>query len=244
MLQRYKMIIQYDGSPFYGWQMQDNVVTVQGDLEWALLPLGDGKRIKVIGAGRTDTGVHAFGQVAHFDLDTRLPLDEIQNAINARTQAGIEVLSLEAVNDDFHARFSARKRYYIYQVYTGKSLLYRNQSWHIPLFKIDNLNAIAALTLGEHDFLSISKYNPELDHTLCTVYESQWTKSGSMITFHIRANRFLHHMVRYLVGTMVAVGQGKFTREEFLHLLNNPQRNVRIFKAPPNGLILKQVSYD
>ncbi|NQV36581.1 MAG: tRNA pseudouridine(38-40) synthase TruA [Candidatus Marinimicrobia bacterium] len=238
------MNIQYNGSNYFGWQMQDNAQTIQGELETALLPLGDGNRVKIIGAGRTDTGVHAFGQVAHFELDTRLSLKEIRNAINARTKTDIEVNKVEIVDDKFHARFSAKERYYIYQVYTGKSLLYQNQSWHIPSLDVEKLNTTAAIILGEHDFLSISKYNPELDHTMCTVYDSKWTLSDDMITFHVKANRFLHHMVRYLVGTMIAINQEKYTNEEFLHILNNPQRNVRIFKAPPNGLILKQVSYE
>ncbi len=243
-MQRYKTVLQYDGSYFFGWQLQAEKRTVQGELEGALHPLGAGERIKVIGAGRTDTGVHAFGQVAHFDLDTTHSLVDIKNALNARTHEAIDILSVEKVSEDFHARFSAKVRHYIYQIFTGTSLLYRNQAWPVQTIDVDYLQSLTSPILGTHDFLSFSKFNPELGNTNCTIYDARWMMEKSMVTFHIRANRFLHHMVRYLVGTMIAVTQEKVAENDFVSLVNLPRRDVHIFKAPPNGLILNQVSYD
>ncbi len=241
---RYKITLQYDGSYFQGWQLQKTGRTVQGELEKALLPFGDGERVKVIGAGRTDTGVHAWGQVAHVDLETAIDTTSICKALNATTHPSIIVESVEQVSQEFHARFSARERHYRYQVYTGDSILYRNQSWQLPGLDISHLNQLSNHLLGTHDFLSFSKVNPELDHSLCTVKGAQWKKDHPFIVFNIVGNRFLHHMVRYLVGTMVEVTRGTYDESDFFQLIQSPRKNVRIFKAPSEGLILTHVHYE
>jgi len=130
-MSRYKITIRYDGTNYFGWQMQSHKRTIQKGIETALAPLNNNKRVIVTGAGRTDTGVHAFGQVAHFDLDTNLKTTQLLKALNARLPHDIRIVDVAQTSDDFHARFSAKRRYYRYQCYLGENLLFRNQSWNI-----------------------------------------------------------------------------------------------------------------
>lgn len=243
-MSRYKITLRYDGTNYFGWQMQSRERTIQKELETALAPLNNDKRVIMSGAGRTDTGVHALGQVAHFDLDTNLKTPQLLKALNARLPQDIRIIDVVLVSDDFHARFSAKKRYYRYQCYLGENLLFRNQSWNIDEFEISELEKFAKNIKGTHDFLSFSKLNKQLDNTLCNIYESEWNKSENMLIFSVCGNRFLHHMVRYLVGTMVAGARGKISLDYFEELLNNPQKDVKIFKAPPEGLILMRIDYN
>ena len=243
-MSRYKITIQYDGTAYFGWQMQTDKQTVQSAIENALLPLNNGSRVKIIGAGRTDTGVHALGQVAHFDLDTNISEPDLPNAINARLSKDIRIVNLSLISDDFHARFSAKKRYYKYQCYIGENLLFKNQSWVIDKIDINELIIYANAIIGKHDFLSFSKINRDIENTICEIYESEWIESEKMFTFNISGNRFLHHMVRYLVGTMIDGVKRKIELKEFIKLLNNPSKNVKIHKAPPQGLLLMGIDYD
>tara|TARA_B100000287_G_scaffold183788_1_gene173794 strand:- start:1746 stop:2489 length:744 start_codon:yes stop_codon:yes gene_type:complete len=244
-LYRFKIIIQYDGSSFSGWQIQKNKKTVQGELENALKTISGSKdRIAVHGAGRTDSGVHAYGQVAHFDLDTNLRSIDLRNAINSNISQDCKIMSLEQVDSDFESRFDAIKRKYRYQVYLGNSLLFRNQAWLINDIEINILEELSELIIGENDFLSFSKYRPEQKNTSSIIYESAWKKKDKLLTYEISGNRFLHHMVRYLVGTMVQVSRGRYPKVKFSSLLHEPRKNVQIHRAPANGLILLKVMYD
>ena len=245
MLFRYKLIIQYDGTNFFGWQLQKDKRTIQGVLEETLkLILKSKSRIPIHGSGRTDTGVHALGQVAHADMDIKMDVQSMVKAINGNLPIDIEILDIIRAENEFHSRFNAIKRCYIYQFYTGKSLLFNNQTWYIKSLDLKLLNTLSTLVLGEHNFLSFSKFNKEKINTFCTILTSLWKVENNIIYYKIEGNRFLHHMVRYLVGTMVAVNTEKITIEEFKRLLSYPNKNVRIFKAPPRGLILEKVFYD
>ena len=242
---RYKIIIQYDGSYFSGWQIQKNKFTVQGLLENIFKKISKtSNRIIVYGSGRTDTGVHAFGQVAHVDLNLNLDLKEIQNALNGNLPKYCKISSIKKVDSDFNARFQATSREYIYQCYTGKSFLYSNQSWILPKLDLTFLNNLAKQFLGDLDFLSFSKFRKDNKHTNCNILSSYWDKNNDMFTFYIKANRYLHHMIRYIVGSMIGVYQKRMTISEFQFLLEYPKKNVKIFKAPPQGLILTKVNYD
>ena len=242
---RYKLTIQYDGSAFFGWQLQAKERTVQGVLEKAVQKISGPKgRIPVHGAGRTDTGVHALGQVAHVDLETRLDEKDLKNALNGNLPGECRIMNIEKASDDFQARFGATKRHYQYQCFEGDSILYKNQAWQLKNMDLGRLNQLASPVIGDHDFLSLSKFREDLEHTRCIIYKSKWKSDGKMVIFYITGNRFLHHMVRYLVGTMVAVAEERFTEKEFLSLLKNPQKDVRVFKAPAQGLILTQVDYE
>ena len=244
-MKRFKITIQYDGSLFHGWQIQKNKRTVQGIIEDALSKTFKSEsRIIVYGAGRTDSGVHAYGQVAHFNCFTNLNENILKKALNSRLELDCRVKLVELVENDFHSRYSALSRQYIYQCYIGNSILFRNQSWSLKKVKLNYLNILASKIIGTHDFLSYSKYNSDLKNTICKVENSRWMLDGDMIIFNVVSNRFLHHMIRYLVGTMVAVSEYRFSEENFLHLLYNPRKNVRIFKAPPQGLILSDIKYE
>ena len=245
MLSRYKLIIQYDGTKFFGWQLQKNKRTIQGVLEETIkLILKSDSRIPVYGSGRTDTGVHALGQVAHVDMNIKMNSESMMRALNGNLPKDIQILNFIKVNNDFHSRFNATKRCYIYQLYTGKSLLFNNQSWHIKSLDLKLLNILSTFIIGEHDFLSFSKFNKDKINTSCIIYTSFWEIENDIVYFKIEGNRFLHHMVRYLVGTMTAVNTKKIAIEEFKVLLNEPKKISRVLKAPSRGLILKEVFYE
>ena len=242
---RYKITIQYDGSYFYGWQLQKNQITVQGLLEKTFQKISKSQnRIIVYGSSRTDTGVHAFGQVAHVDLFLNLNSQKIKNALNGNLPWYCSVSEVEKVNLDFNARFNATSREYIYQCYTGKSFLFNNQSWILPSLDITFLNNLSETLLGNLDFLSFSKFRKDLKNTKCNIFSSCWKEDRNMYTFHVKGNRYLHHMIRYIVGSMIGVYQEKMSQKDFLLLIKKPRKNVLIFKAPAQGLILNKVNYD
>ena len=244
-MKRYKLLIKYDGEKFCGWQIQKDKRTVQGVIENALSQVFKIKsRVIIHGAGRTDSGVHAYQQVAHFNFLTNLNENNLKNAINSKLEIDCRIISVKVVNNNFHARFSALRRQYLYQCYTGDSLLYRNQSLLLKKVKLRCLNSLAKKIIGTHDFLSFSKYNPDISSTKCKIYDSKWILNKDMVTFSIVSNRFLHHMIRYLVGTMIAVSEGRISKKSFNFLLANPRKNVRIFKAPSQGLILNKIDYE
>ena len=242
-MSRFRVIIQYDGTGFRGWQLQKNERTIQGELEESLKKINHNNLIRVHGAGRTDTGVHATGQVAHFDLSTNLDTSELKNALNGNLPKDIRVMDCDQVSDNFHARFSAKKRHYLYRTRNNKYLLDRNYTWSTEKLDLDKLNEVAKIIKGNHDFTSFSRFNKNLDHRRCIIYESLWKEDSEIVNYHITSNRFLHHMVRYLVGTMVEVLRDKFELEYFKELINKPSENVNIFKAPPQGLVLTKVDY-
>ena len=241
---RFKIAIQYDGTRYCGWQTQQNGLSIQPVLEKLLGSFNDKSSIKIIGSGRTDSGVHALGQIAHFDLKTDLDTCTLMRAMNAKCPEDITIVDCDVVSPEFHARFSAVRRTYRYQCYTGTNPLYKNQSWFLPELDIDTLNSISKNLLGTRDFLSFSKWNKQMYNTECDIFQSAWTKENNMVIFTIIGNRFLHHMVRYLTGTMVAVAQNKYSEKDFIQLLSNPQKNVTLYKAPAEGLFLEKVEYD
>ena len=241
---RFKIAIQYDGTRYCGWQTQQNGLAIQPVLEKLLGSFNGNSSIKITGAGRTDSGVHALGQVAHFDLKTDLDTCTLMRAMNAKCPEDITIVDCDVVSPEFHARFSAVRRTYRYQCYTGTNPLYKNQSWFLSELDIDTLNSISKNLLGTRDFLSFSKWNKQMNNTECDISQSAWTKENNMVIFTIIGNRFLHHMVRYLTGTIVAVSQNKYSEKDFIQLLSNPQKNVTLYKAPAEGLFLEKVEYD
>ena len=243
-MSRFKLICQYDGSSFHGWQLQKDKRTVQGELEKAIAKLNKGKLIHVVGSGRTDAGVHAFGQVAHFDMDTELGHNSLRKAINGNLNEDCYVNSVELVDNEFHARFSAIKREYIYSCRQNRNLLDRNRIWYTDKLNILKLNDAAKILIGNHDFLSFSKKNPQIKNTICNIYQSKWNETNQIVNYHISGNRFLHHMVRYLVGSMVAISQGKYNIKQLKKELDYPTSDSKQFKAPAYGLILNHISYE
>jgi tRNA pseudouridine38-40 synthase len=243
-LPRFKIKIQYDGTGYRGWQLQKEDRTVQGEIESALTTLNKGESIRIYGAGRTDTGVHATGQIAHFDFKTDMDSCSLKDAMNGNLPRDSRVMECLVVPPEFHARFSAKQRHYYYRTRTDDFLLDRNYTWHTGPLDQNILNEAAQYIVGNHDFTSFSRNNEDLEHRRAIVYDSVWKGDGAVVNYHVTANRFLHHMVRYLVGTMVEISRGKFELERFKNLIDHPKDNVKIFKAPPKGLVLTKVDYD
>jgi len=238
------LTIQYDGSDFHGWQVQAKGRTVQGDIENALSVIYPDEKITLIGAGRTDAGVHALGQTAHINLPTKLSADELLQAINGNLSQDVRICQIETADEDFHARFSATAREYEYQIVKHFSPVTRYYTTPLK-FKVDVevLNKCADILSGEHDYTSFCKATAEVDHKFCNVHFAKWTESEERLIFRVKANRFLQHMVRYLVGTMLEVARGRYPSSDFESLLNNKQTKAVVVRAPAQGLFLKQVYY-
>ena len=245
-MSRYKIIIQYDGNNFSGFQSQKNKSGIQDQIESSLSNLNNNKLVKVFGASRTDAGVHALGQVAHFDIISKLSDDDLLRAINARLNKEIRVSKLVKVDDSFHSRFGAKSKKYEYFCCTEENPLFLRNHHFIRNVDFSLIQKASKLIEGEHNFLSFSKFSGK-ENNLCKIFNSEWLfddKNEQKLSYIVHGNRFLHHMVRYLVGTMIAVGQNKISIEDFLNLLNNPKKDARIFKAPSKGLILREIFYE
>lgn len=245
-MQRYKITIEYDGTRFNGWQRQPRQPkgrTVEGEIEKALSQVLQ-TDIDVIGQGRTDSGVHAEAQIAHFDAPTQLDKNQMLFAMLGVLPKDVAIYDLEEVADDFHSRFHAVGRQYRYQVVSRPSPIYLNYA-DMQLNPLDQakLNTCAELIIGEHDFESFTKSSDEQSSGICTVSKSSFDFQPPLITYRIRGNRFLRHMVRRLVGTMLQVGTGKRTVEEFSQLLNIPRDDIGGHAAPAKGLFLERVYY-
>ena len=239
------MTIQYDGSDFHGWQVQAKGRTVQGDIEDALSVIYPDEKITLIGAGRTDAGVHALGQAAHIKLPPKLSADELQQALNGNLNQDVRIDKVDEVGDDFHTRFSATAREYEYRLVKHFSPVTRNYTTPLK-WEIHNklLNECVELLPGEHDFTSFCKAKAEVQNKICIIYKAVWEDMGEKYVFKIRANRFLQHMVRYLVGTMLEVARGRYKGENFQNLVDNSQSEAVVVRAAAKGLFLKKVYYD
>lgn len=245
---RILLVVHYQGSHFHGWQVQPNVRTVQGEIE-AVVERVTGARCTVLGSGRTDSGVHATGQVATVTLPPAWPAARLRKALNALLPRDIWVESARRVPWSFHARFHAVERVYRYRVGTSpatRSPFHRPFCWSLCReLSLDRLNQAAALLPGRRSFRGFAKSGQEHRGDLCTVLEAAWTPWSDLgYSFAIRANRYLHHMVRYLVGTMVDVARDRRGLDEIVALLEDPDTEVVTSPpAPPEGLYLERVVY-
>jgi tRNA pseudouridine38-40 synthase len=210
------MIVQYNGTHFFGWQVQAKGRTVQGDIESVLQKIHLHEKIILNGSGRTDSGVHAKGQVASIKINSSLTADQFVKAINSSLKKDIRVMSCTEVDEDFHARFSAKERRYEYLTVVEETPFTHKRAWCLRYdMDFNLLNECAALVIGNHDFTAFCKANAEVEHKRCIVFDSKWEKISTGLTYHVKANRFLQHMVRFLVGTMVEVGRGRMTIDDF-----------------------------
>ena len=245
MMQNFKLIIQYDGTDFHGWQIQPKGRTVQGDIENALSIIYPNEKITLTGAGRTDAGVHALGITANVKLPPKLSSNKLLQALNGNLNQDVRIDSAEVVDDDFHARFSATAREYEYRFIKLFSPVTRNYTTPLK-WEIDKklLNKCAELLPGKQDFTSFCKETAEVDNKICTVFNAYWDVSREMLIFKIKANRFLQHMVRYLTGTMMEVARGRYALSDFNSLLRNKKTKAVVVRAPAKGLFLNKVYYD
>jgi len=238
-----KLLIEYDGTDFVGWQIQAYGRTVQGEIEKALGQILQ-EKVNVIGAGRTDSGVHARGQVANFRTESVVSLDAIKCGLDGLLPEDIVVHSVEEVDLDFHARYSARERIYRYYISKLPTALSRRFCWFVKYkLSIELMRQCADTIIGTHDFESFCIAKSEVKNHICTVKFVRWIESDAMLIFEIGANRFLHGMVRALVGTMVDVGRGYITLNDFITILETKDRKAAGMAAPPRGLFLEQIIY-
>jgi tRNA pseudouridine38-40 synthase len=239
-----KLLIEYDGSGFSGWQVQPKQRTVQGEIESALLKL-TGRNVRITGAGRTDAGVHALGQVACFPVDSRLPEKAYRDGLNALLPDDVRIIKASLIDGKFHARYDAVARSYRYILGLEHSVLRRHFRWCPDTdLNISLMQDASETLLGEHDFTSFCKQNPEESTYRCQVSTFNWLLKGTEIWLEITANRFLHHMVRILVGTLIDVGNRKLTCSDFIKITKARDRTKAGRTAPPEGLYLVSVNYN
>lgn len=241
---RWAILLEYDGTDFAGWQYQPGRRSVQAVVQSAVEQTF-GVAVPVVAAGRTDAGVHAEGQVAHFQIPgTHLTADIVVKALNSRLPRDIRVLKAKKVDGSFHSRFSAISRIYRYRVDRQHHPLRCRYVW-TPRYHWDDspiLDVIRFL-LGSHSFASFSLKRDEGESYRCNVLMASWEPDPLGATFRIEADRFLHKMVRGLVGALIDLGRGYYNQDQFLHLLLNPQRCGAVHIAQPQGLVLEQVRY-
>ncbi|MCF7805175.1 MAG: tRNA pseudouridine(38-40) synthase TruA [Candidatus Marinimicrobia bacterium] len=243
-MNRYALIIEYDGTEFHGWQIQSEVRTVQETIEHALAKLTQ-REIRIVGSGRTDTGVHARYQVAHFDNDKEdFTPETYTRGINSYLPEDVVIKHCVEVPDDFHARFDALRRDYIYTISTKQIAIERQYAWYIPSdFDRKILEEAAAIIFGKHDFRSFMSANSDTDNTVCEIVKSSWKIGSNRLRYLVYGNRFLHNMVRCLVGTMIEVARGRYTLPEFRDFVETPDKEAPVVRAPAQGLVLDKVHY-
>lgn len=246
-MKRVRLRIEYDGGPYFGWQRQPNVPTVQGDLEKAAAILNQ-QETTIQGAGRTDAGVHARGQIAHFDLRRDIPENKIADALNAHLRpAPIAVLEASFVAEDFHARFHATARRYRYIIDNRRAdlALDRGRTWRVgsPL-DVRKMQAGASFLLGQHDFTTFRDTLCQADSPVRTLGPIGISRAGDRIELTYGARSFLHKQVRSITGSLVEVGRGKFPASWIADILAKRDRTACGPVAPPDGLYLEQVLYE
>lgn len=242
---RFRALVEYDGTDYFGFQRQvETQPTVQSELERVIRQIVR-EPTPILGSGRTDSGVHATGQVISFDSEWRHPVADLQRALNANLPADIAILQLDTAEPTFHPRFDARKRAYEYHVYNAavRSPLRRQRSWHVarPL-DWERMNQAATCLLGIHDFATFGQ-PPQGKVTIREVFEARWEKRNEYLVFSIAANAFLYRMVRSIVGSLKAVGDGRWTVEQFEAALAACDRSRSGQVAPAQGLTLVSVTY-
>jgi tRNA pseudouridine38-40 synthase len=243
MTRNIRLLIEYDGTGFVGWQIQRQGRSVQGELEHTLKQLLQ-ENVNVIGSGRTDAGVHARGQVANFRTTREWPVKEIHQALTATIAEDIVVLAAEEVPLEFHSRYSAVERRYQYFVSTIKQAVTRQYCWYIPYaLDLGTMNRASELIQGQHDFEAFSKTDSGTNDYVCAVNSAAWRSEDHYLVFQIRADHYVRGMVRALVGTMIDVGRGYRTPDEFEVLLVNKDRVKVGPAAPARGLFLEEVRY-
>ena len=247
----YKLTIQYDGTDFHGWQVQSNQRTVQGELERVLSLLEDAE-VHVAGSGRTDAGVHAEGQVANVKLERGFKPQKLRSAINGNLRSDVRIINVEKTDDDFHARFSAKGKTYVYRVMNSPviSPFWSRYSHHDsrPL-DVAKMNEKARFFLGEHDWTAFSNANSDSENKVRNIQafdiESTWDarSNASIIEFRITGNGFLRYMVRSIVGTLLEVGRGERDPDTIQAAIVSGDRDLAGVTAPANGLTLLEVQY-
>jgi tRNA pseudouridine38-40 synthase len=247
IVMRYKLLIEYDGSRYAGWQLQKKERSIQGELITAVTTVFGQPPVELYGSGRTDAGVHARGQVAHLEIadDRRLRPDQILIKLNSELSHDINILEVEPAHPKFHARFDVKERVYVYEISKRRNAFAKKYVWWVrdPL-NIQNMRVAASLLAGFHDFKSFGDVSEPGQSTLVDLHRVDITESEDRIFITISGSHFLWKMVRRIVGVLVEVGRGNMTSSEVALLLTETSRKPAKYTAPPSGLFLQAVYYD
>lgn len=245
-MQRYFIELTYNGTGFFGWQIQPNEISVQEVIEAALSKVHSNSTIKVVGCGRTDSGVHAHHFMLHVDLPTILNEEKFIYKLNKILPNSITITNVSKVSNDKHARFDATNRTYRYYINTSKDPFKEKQSWYLSKeLDIDQMNIASKFLLGTQDFTSLSKLHTDVNTNICDVRKAEWiVVDSNTIYFEISADRFLRNMVRATVGTLIDVGTGKIKAKDIKLILEAKDRQAASTSVPAHGLYLWKVEYD
>ena len=243
---KYKLTIEYDGRGFFGWQFQENQISVQEVLQQAIKAFS-GESVVVYGAGRTDTGVHATGQVAHIILTKDWPEYTLMQAMNAHLSAHhVAILSAQKVSDDFDARFSAIERHYRYDILPryAKLTFQKGLIWQVPYrLDVDKMHEAAQILVGKHDFTTFRASACQAKSPVKTINKITVSEMDNLISIHVSARSFLHNQVRSIVGCLKQVGAGKWDKARLQQALDSKERQQCATLAPPDGLYLERVDF-
>lgn len=244
-MKRIKLTVAYDGTAYCGWQVQKNGITVEGVLNSALTKL-TGEEITVIGASRTDAGVHARGNVAVFDTESRIPPERFACALNSCLPEDVVVVRSEETAPDWHPRHCDSVKTYEYQILNRDvpDPLSRRTSYFVSFhLDVEKMKEAASYLVGEHDFKSFCSVHTEAESTVRTIYELTLDKQGDMITVRVKGSGFLYNMVRIIAGTLTGVGRGLYPPQKVKEMLEAKDRTKAGMTAPPQGLVLVEIAY-
>ena len=242
---RVRLVVAYDGTNYHGWQIQNNGITIESELNRALMDLFK-EEIQVIGASRTDSGVHALGNVAVFDTTSPMPAEKVSYALNQRLPEDIRIQCSEEVASDWHPRYCESRKTYEYRIYRGQfpmpvKRLYSLFSYHT--FDVAKMQKAAGYLIGEHDFKSFCQIGAQVQSTVRTLYQAEVEEQGEDLVIRVCGNGFLYNMVRIIAGTLMEVGQGKRSPEDILTILETEDRSAAGPTAPAHGLMLVKYEF-
>ena len=241
-----KLTIEYDGKDFNGWQKQPTKLNIQGTIEQAI-KIVTGEEVDLMASGRTDAGVHAFGQVANFKTNSNIPIEKIPIALNSNLKKSIRIISAEEVDERFHSRLTCKRKTYRYVINNSEfsSAIYRNLETHIPQkLDVDKMQEAVKYFEGEHDFKAFKASGTSSKSSVRTIYKAEVYKEGDKIFIELTGNGFLYNMVRIIAGTLVDVGIGKIKPDEIPEIIKMQKRENAGKTLPPNGLYLLKVMYE
>ena len=240
-----KLIIEYDGKGFNGWQKQPNKLNIQGEIERAIEEI-TGEKVNLIASGRTDAGVHSLGQTANFQTQSHIPIEKFAKAINSKLKKSIVVKSAEEVDEHFHSRYSVKSKTYRYIINNSENgtAIYRGLEYHMPI-KLDHekMNEAIKFFIGEHDFKAFKASGTSSKSSIRKILDASVRKEGERIIIEITGTGFLYNMVRIISGTLVEIGQGKLKPEDIKEIINSQDRTKAGKTLPPHGLYLVKVEY-
>ncbi len=242
---RYAMVVEYDGTEYAGWQRQKNAISVQQKIEEAL-EIVFKKKIVIVASGRTDSGVHALGQVAHFDVDKEFNTRSVMYSINSLLPSDVKLQRLFKVSDDFHAQYSAKRKTYVYRSYINESaspLKDRFYARILPPVDVEKMIRASKVLIGKHDFKAFCSTGSSINSTEREIYECNVEQKGDEVIFEITGNGFLYNMVRIIVGTLYFIGKGKLPESAIAEMLATGNRRAGGKTYPACGLTLKKVEY-